>query len=93
MNHSTQHPDEYAAFTTPTNHARRRRHPGPTRAPRGPPSLAHVADVACPWCCSSVPDRHRPPRPLGGLIYAAGCLLLMGLMMAWMNHGNNQPKH
>ena len=22
---------------------------------------------------------------LGGLIYAAGCLLMMGLMMAWMN--------
>jgi hypothetical protein len=30
---------------------------------------------------------------LGALIYAVGCLLMMGLMMAWMNHGNNQPKH
>lgn len=29
----------------------------------------------------------------GGLLYALGCLLMMGLMMAWMNHGNNQPKH
>ena len=25
----------------------------------------------------------------GGLLYALGCLLMMGLMMAWMNHGTN----
>ena len=25
----------------------------------------------------------------GGLLYALGCLLMMGVMMAWMNHGNN----
>ena len=25
----------------------------------------------------------------GGLLYALGCLLIMGVMMAWMNHGTN----
>ena len=25
----------------------------------------------------------------GGLLYALGCLLMMGVMMAWMNHGTN----
>ncbi|WP_253272675.1 hypothetical protein [Arsenicicoccus sp. oral taxon 190] len=25
----------------------------------------------------------------GGLLYALGCLAMMGVMMLWMNHGNN----
>ena len=78
MNHSARRPDEYVAFTTPTS----------TSAPEDtqPPRTNHGA-------------RHHwlmwlmclPMVLLVGVLIATGrlglggCLLMMGLMMAWMN--------
>ncbi len=92
MNHSTRHPDEYAAFTTPTN--------TPAAEDTQAPHAHHGARqhrlmwLMCLPMVLLVGALIATGRlGLGGLIYAAGCLLMMGLMMAWMNHGNNQPKH
>ena len=83
-------PDEYAAFTTPTN----------TPPPKTPRAHAHhgarqhwLMWLMCLPMVLLVGALIATRLGLGGLIYAAGCLLMMGLMMAWMNHGNNQPKH
>ena len=92
MNHSTQHPDEYAAFTTPTNTPAAE----DTQAPHAHHRARHhwrMWLMCLPMVLLVGALIATGRLGLGGLIYAAGCLLMMGLMMAWMNHGNNQPKH
>ena len=92
MNHSTQHPDEYAAFTTPTNTPAAEDTQGP-HAHHGARDHWLMWLMCLPMVLLVGALIATGRLGLGGLIYAAGCLLMMGLMMAWMNHGNNQPKH
>ncbi|GAA1775984.1 hypothetical protein [Nostocoides vanveenii] len=92
MNHSARRPDEYVAFTTPTSTSA----PEDTQPPRTNHGARHhwLMWLMCLPMVLLVGVLIATGRlGLGGLIYAAGCLLMMGLMMAWMNHGNNQPKH
>ena len=84
MNHSARRPDEYVAFTTPTSTSA----PEDTQPPRTNHGARHhwLMWLMCLPMVLLVGVLIATGRlGLGRLIYAAGCLLMMGLMMAWMN--------
>ena len=92
MNHSTQHPDEYAAFTTPTNTPAAEDTQGP-HAHHGArhhwlmwlmclPMVAIVGFLVLTGAAGG-----------GAILYALGCMAMMGVMMLFMNHGTQNSGH
>lgn len=76
-------PQDYAPFTTPTPPV------DPAPAPQHTSGHHRLMWLMCVPMVVVVAVLIATGRlAAGGLIYALGCMAMMGAMMLWMNHGN-----